>query len=235
MLNQTFQYRLFFYWTIYFGVLCYLIWLGWNLGILSNIFTGDPTKLTYLISLFFIGGTLHCGIRSYYLACQINAINEFDSHKRSYDDDDSLPAKFLNTVAAMLQSVDTADNDVTETDKQLITEIFSSEAHALHEVGWFITSLLIKLGLLGTVIGFVLMLQPLSTLESFDLGDIQSILANMTSGMSVALNTTLLGLVSSMLLSFQYLLMDRGADELVVRTVHYMETCLVPDLQLQSS
>ena len=226
MLKETFSLRLFLIWSIYIGVTIFLLWLSWELGFLAKIFTGDPTRITYLIGLFFVGGTIHCGIRAYLLSLNINSINDICCNKIRYSEAESLPARFLLTVIETLQQ-DKKNNQ--EPDKQLLTDIFSSEAHNQHEIGWFITSLLVKLGLLGTVIGFVLMLQPLSTLESFDIADIQGILASMTGGMSVALNTTLLGLISSMFLSFQYLLIDRGADELVVRTVHYMETSLVAE------
>lgn len=235
MLKQTFQYRLFLTWIIYIGVIGFLLWLSWEVGVLSGIFTGDPTKLTYLISLFFIGGSIHSGIRSCYLSRQINAIINFDQNQKNWQEDDSLPANFLKTITETFQHQIAGDNNLPESDKQLMSEIYSSEAHAQHEIGWFITGLLVKLGLLGTVIGFVLMLQPLATLESFDIANIQLVLANMTTGMSVALNTTLLGLITSMLLSFQYLLLDRGADELVVRTVHFMETSLIPDMRFNAS
>ena len=230
MLKQTYPYRLFLLWSLYIGVVSFLIWLSWEMDVLANIFIGDPTKITYLISFFFIGGTLHCGMRSCYLSDQINSIIEISAGSTQWTEENTLPAKFLLTFTESQQDQYSTSDRRNQSDSQLLTDIFNSEAHAQHELGWFVTSLLIKLGLLGTVVGFVLMLQPLSTLESFDVADIQLILVKMTSGMSVALNTTLLGLISSMLLSFQYLLLDRGADELVLRTVEYLETSVLPKL-----
>lgn len=230
MLKDTFQDRLFLQWGIYAGVLSFILWLAWHLGYLVSIFLTDPTKLTYLISFLFLGGSLHCGIRARYLSSQINSINNIESGEASYSTETSLPAEFLNTISTRLKNQDLDDNN--SADNILLSEVFTEQAHAQHEIGWFFTSLLIKLGLLGTVIGFVLMLGPLSTLESFDIGDVQSILADMTAGMAVALNTTLVGLLSSMLLSFQYLMLDHGADELVARTIHYMETEQISELRL---
>lgn len=224
MLKKSFPNRLFFIWLIYIGALSFIVYLSWHLQFLQKLFIHDPTKLTYLISLFFLGGTLHCGIRAYYLSKQINSIEAISTNRLSWETANSLPAKFLQTIADSLIKVDPKKETEQETDKQLLTDVFSLEVRGQHEIGWFITGLLVKLGLLGTVIGFVLMLQPLASLESFEISDIQSVLVSMTSGMSVALNTTLLGLISSMLLSFQYLLLDRGADELIARTVHFMQT-----------
>jgi NADH:ubiquinone oxidoreductase subunit 5 (subunit L)/multisubunit Na+/H+ antiporter MnhA subunit len=231
MLKQTYHYRLILHWGIYTGIMLFLIWLSWQLGYLTRVFVTDPTRITYLISLLFIGGTVHCGLRACYLSRQLNAILDIIADHACWRSDDSLPAHFLRSVQKNLLFQQPTDQPVPDPENHLLTDIFAEEARSQHEFGWFVTSLLVKLGLLGTVVGFVLMLQPLSTLESFDIENIQALLTNMTSGMAVALNTTLVGLIASMLLSFQYLLLDRAADELIARTVHYMQTELLQDLR----
>ncbi len=231
MLKSTFHYRLLMHWCIYVGIMFFLIWLSWELGFLVHIFSADPTHMTWLIAGFFVGGTLHCGVRSVYLSTQINAILDITATHSCWRADESLPANFLRSVQKSLQAKQPLEQNAPDPENQLLTDIFAEEARSQHEFGWFVTSLLVKLGLLGTVIGFVLMLEPLASLESFDVSNIQTLLANMTSGMGVALYTTLLGLIGSMLLSFQYLLMDRAADELVARTVHYMQTELLQEMR----
>ncbi len=226
MLTKTYKSRLILQWCIYAGVMIFLLWLSWQLNILINIFVSDPTKITFLIALFFIGGTVHCGIRANYLSRQLNAIMDIENNVLAWDSNNSLPSDFLITITKSMEGQSL--NGEQSMDNALLAEVFADQAHAQHELGWFFNSLLVKLGLLGTVIGFVLMLGPLSTLKSFDIADVQGILTSMTAGMGVALNTTLVGLLCSMLLSFQYLLLDRGADEVVARTVHYMETVLIP-------
>ena len=67
---------------------------------------------------------------------------------------------------------------------------------------------LLKLGLTGTVIGFILMLLPIGEIQDFDPKILQKLLSTMSGGMAVALYTTLTGLISSMLLKFQYFLLD---------------------------
>ncbi len=232
MLKSTYKSRLILQWSIFAGVMCFLLWLSWELQILGKIFVTDPTKITFLIALFFLGGTIHCGFRAKYLSRQLNAIIDIEDRLTAWQVDDSLPSDFLKAITKNLQGQNFYDEKKTP-DNALLAEVFAEEAHAQHEIGWFFTSLLVKLGLLGTVIGFVLMLGPLSTLKSFDIADVQGILTSMTAGMGVALNTTLVGLLGSMLLSFQYLLLDRGADEVVARTVHFMETEFIPNLHTE--
>ena len=67
----------------------------------------------------------------------------------------------------------------------------------------FIVDLLIRLGLVGTVIGFILMLQSVTLIENFDINLMQDLMKNMSAGMMVALYTTLTGLISAMILMLQ--------------------------------
>ena len=70
--------------------------------------------------------------------------------------------------------------------------------------GWFAADSVLKIGLLGTIIGFILMLAPIGELTSFDATSLQSALAAMSAGMAVALYTTLTGLIANILLRFQF-------------------------------
>lgn len=70
--------------------------------------------------------------------------------------------------------------------------------------GWFAADSVLKIGLLGTIIGFILMLSPIATLASFDPASLQKALGEMSGGMAVALYTTLSGLVANIVLRFQY-------------------------------
>lgn len=102
-----------------------------------------------------------------------------------------------------------------------MAEVMAERARGTHQVGWFITSLMLKLGLLGTVVGFVMMLGSLEGLEQLDISDIKTLMKEMTQGMGVAMNTTLVGLIGSILLGLQFLLLDRHADKLIAATVDY--------------
>jgi len=92
-----------------------------------------------------------------------------------------------------------------------------------HALGRFATELLLRLGLLGTIIGFILMLLPLGEIKEFEPAVIQQLLASMSGGMAVALYTTLAGLITSTLLRYQYHLLDTAAVNLanqVAITIH---------------
>lgn len=91
------------------------------------------------------------------------------------------------------------------------------EYKAPNEPGWFVADMMVKLGLLGTVIGFILMLGSLNGIEDMDITSIQRMLLQMSEGMRVALFTTLAGLSAGMLAGLQFLMLDRAADRLINR------------------
>jgi hypothetical protein len=65
------------------------------------------------------------------------------------------------------------------------------------------------LGMLGTVIGFLLMLGPaFRGLDAANVQSMQAALGFMAAGMGVALTTTLVGLACSMLLQLQLVNLD---------------------------
>jgi biopolymer transport protein ExbB/TolQ len=100
-----------------------------------------------------------------------------------------------------------------------------------HDYGWFFVDAIIKLGLLGTIVGFILMLGSVTDSSSLDINTMQKVLQQMSSGMGTALYTTLAGLVCSLLLAIQYQMLDRGADDLMHSAVHLAEVHVLPNIR----
>jgi hypothetical protein len=99
------------------------------------------------------------------------------------------------------------------------------------EFGWFLIDGMLKVGFLGTLIGFILMLGSISGSQNLDASMLQQILQKMSYGMSTALNTTLVSLVGAIFLSIPYYLLDRASDELLEATVRISEVHVLPQLQ----
>ncbi|MDZ4057833.1 MAG: hypothetical protein U1D69_12915, partial [Polynucleobacter sp.] len=76
----------------------------------------------------------------------------------------------------------------------------------------------LKLGLLGKVIGFSILAIQIGQTESFDAAQSQALLKSLTSGLGIALLTTMVGLVGNILLGLQLTRLDRYADALVADT-----------------
>ncbi|MCP3869050.1 MAG: MotA/TolQ/ExbB proton channel family protein [Gammaproteobacteria bacterium] len=238
MQNVQIRYGLFLQWLLLFGLMLFASWLLWDQALLQKIVATDNTRITLIIIIIFIAATGHCAARSLYLSKEQMALDQIVNAAEKYRTEEDEKGLWVNhqvpspwslsgqLVSGVLARQGLSNETETKPDNQLLAQVMSEQARGQHEVGWFISGVLIKLGLLGTVVGFVLMLAPVAELESFDLSDIQGLLQRMTTGMSIALNTTLTGLSCSMLLGLQYLILDRAADDLVARAVHFTETRL---------
>ncbi len=99
------------------------------------------------------------------------------------------------------------------------TALLSEHSHGAHETAWWFAASTIKLGLLGTVVGFIFMASRIGSMPSFDVDQIQALLTQMTAGMAIALYTTLVGLIANLWLGLQLLLLDRTADRIVADIV----------------
>ena len=76
--------------------------------------------------------------------------------------------------------------------------------------GWFIAESCLVLGLIGTVTGFILMLGTAFTeLDVTNIVSVQNALVKMSLGMSTALYTTLVGLISSLVIKIQLVTIER--------------------------
>ena len=118
----------------------------------------------------------------------------FDMHTILYQAD-ITKLSFLILLIFVFTSIwvgrNTYDLDINKNRKKL-------------DVGWFIAESCLALGMVGTVTGFLFMLG--TTFENIDVTNtrtLQDALAAMARGMSTALYTTLIGLMSSLIIKVQ--------------------------------
>ena len=194
-------------WLWLAGLLLFMVMVTWHIGLLPKALADDQTRISLVLLLLTALVSLHCAYRSYTLSRLDSALSDWQS-KQTQRTDNAL----LNTYLALM----TRDG---EKNLALNGEILAEHFHYQHAFGWFAAGAMIKLGLLGTVIGFILMLTSIGELDSLDIEQVQSLMQRMTQGMMVALNTTLLGLVGSMILGVQYLFLDHSADQLLLRVM----------------
>ena len=81
----------------------------------------------------------------------------------------------------------------------------------------------LKLGLLGTIIGFILMLQPIAELNDTSSDSLKLALSGMSSGMAVALYTTLTGLIVSTLTRSQFHILSVRISTLINDVTFYLD------------
>jgi hypothetical protein len=94
-----------------------------------------------------------------------------------------------------------------KTTKKRIESIVSAS-----NIGWFFSDLCLNIGMIGTVVGFIMMLAGFASADPSDIQSVQNLMSSMSSGMSTALYTTLVGLICSSLLKLQYFNIDNAVD-----------------------
>ena len=172
------------------GVIIFFTYLIFDLGVLSLIIASDQSKISLIILALYYLATAHWYYLSFSLDKEIEGLNSDDASS--------------SVLLSKLKYFD--GNDQQKSTNYL--SILEDELANRHALGYMIVDILLKLGLTGTVIGFILMLLPIGEIKDFDSQIIQQLLSKMSGGMAVALYTTLTGLVTSILLKLQYFLLD---------------------------
>ena len=172
------------------GVIIFFTYLIFDLGLLSLIIASDQSKISLIILALYYLATAHWYYLSFSLDKEIEGLNFEDA-----------------SSSILLSKLKYFDGDDQQKSINYLS-ILEDELANRHALGYMIVDILLKLGLTGTVIGFILMLLPIGEIKDFDPQIIQQLLSKMSGGMAVALYTTLTGLVTSTLLKLQYFLLD---------------------------
>ena len=204
MIGRNISNLIFIKWFI--GVIFFLIFIFIlnHLGFLYPLINNDASYITSLILLIFIYFSINVGIELYHLRERyLNISNLLSvSKNKSKKEINLILQQFLNSKHSDDQSIYTyiTAKENNESSKENFEYSLTSKLN----IGWLVADGLLKLGLIGTVIGFIIMLSAITEIDGFDFTMMKDMLQNMSKGMEVALYTTLSGLVSSVLLSMQY-------------------------------
>jgi len=202
--------RTFLYWLAIAGLMLLGAVLFIHFGLLALFLEQDTSRLSLVILAGLIIASGHAGYRSWLMDKEFEHAEMLAASvtARSSKRPSSIAFDYRDAVAAALANGrNVADLVNLGTDLQ-------QQVRAGHASGWFIADLMIKLGLLGTVIGFIFMLNSVAQMETTDLNAAKLMLTQMSGGMRIALFTTLAGLSSGLILGVQYQLLDRAADRL---------------------
>ena len=160
---------------------------------INLIVESDRSKISMIILAIYVLATVHWFYVALSLDREISSIIE--------PNENTLIGRFLLNT----------DKNSEKNNLLLIEDELSNK----HSVGYLAVDVLLKLGLTGTVIGFILMLLPIGEIKDFDPEILQKLLSTMSGGMAVALYTTLTGLVTSMILKFQYFVLDSSLSQTI--------------------
>ena len=192
------------------GIVAFGFYLAADRGLVSLALNSDRSYISWVILGVYALASCHWLWSSLHLTRERQRFSDLEEARRQGDVtasvDDGLLGEFFTRLES--KSDDNAD---------ALLSAFGDELANRHAIGHFVGDVLLKLGLLGTVVGFILMLLPVGEIEDFDPSVMQRLLSAMSGGMAVALYTTIAGLVTSTLLKLQYHVIETSAADLVTR------------------
>lgn len=200
-------------WVALGGLLLFAGWLLGSRGVWSLLLRSDPTGITLVIIVLFCCATLWCGARSRELQQQRKAFKATVStfHAGANPDLAAIASGSPSCWAAEYwRGVQSGAGDA---DAPL--DLLLEQTHGPHGTAWWVNGIQLKLGLLGKVIGFSILALNIGQMQNFDASQSQELLKSLTTGLGVALLTTMVGLVGNILLGLQLTRLDRYADLLV--------------------
>ena len=182
-------------WLALGGLLVFATWLLGMRGVWGLLLSSDPTGITLVIIVVFFSATLWCGARTRVLQRQRTELAAAVGDSWAHD-----------YWRALAQSPKDAGAPL---------DLLLEHTHGPHGTAWWVNGIQLKLGLLGKVIGFSILALQIGQIQSFDASQSQDLLRSLTTGLGVALLTTMVGLVGNILLGLQLTRLDRYADALV--------------------
>ena len=162
------------------------VWILDERGLLAVVLEGDKSQISKVIGCLWIISSIYWLYLSKIISDERNSFENMEFKNKKL-----LVSRFFNSLEK-------------NEDKDVLINAFESEFEKKISYGVVASDGALKLGLLGTIIGFILMLKPIADLHSTSPEDLKMALSSMSSGMAVALYTTLTGLIVSTLLRIQF-------------------------------
>lgn len=222
-------------WLVLLGLVVFGALVGVDQQLVQVMIAADQSRICLVLILMYCIGVGHTFKRTLYLSRELNqavtlaerlarrelspaALRSRDSARAA-----GVPAGFVVDYLADHHAAQAAPEAPSD-----LLDAYASRLRGAHEFGWFYIDLLLKVGFLGTLVGFILMLSSVAQSGTLDASTMQKVLQQMSVGMSTALYTTMASLVAGILLSVPYYLLDRGLEALLQVTVHVKEVLTAP-------
>ena len=217
----------------------------WYFGLIQSMLISDKSYISFVIIIVYFITSIHALYKIFNISTEIKNIfiikNKIDTNEKNFITIEDLKGLFLlndNEKNYKYFYQEYISNIITKTqktnyqnfDQQILLQLFADKLNKQLKIGLLVSDMMLKLGLLGTIVGFILMLAPISNIDAYDVSTLKTALSSMSGGMAIALFTTLAGLVGGILLKTQYYLLDEANEELFSNIAQISETNIIPNL-----
>ena len=175
-------------------------------GYVTKAIKADITNMVIVILTLFAVGFILAAYRTFWLSRELNysffkILPNHSLAKEFLQSSKKLDASSRNNLAASLRIK------------------LSSKINYIK----FMANTLVILGLIGTVIGFIIALSGVDGSVSSNPEEVSKMVSTLIQGMSVALYTTLVGSICSVWLNICYQIMSTGANNLLSKIIELGE------------
>ncbi|MFQ5936560.1 MAG: MotA/TolQ/ExbB proton channel family protein, partial [Acidiferrobacterales bacterium] len=167
-------------------------------GLVDMVVAADRTYLSVVIFFVFVGGLGLCGWKIWQTSHNLNSVRAIDTLAQ------------LNTIHDLARLLRREPSELNNLINVLRLRLSHRIAIVRH-----IANTLVILGLIGTVLGFIIALSGVDPEHASDISAIAPMVSTLISGMSTALYTTLVGAVLNVWLMANHQLLAGGTVKLI--------------------
>lgn len=176
-------------------------------GWLNGLFSENVWAAALIITAVFVYGLAICAIKIW------QTTNALDDIRSGTFGAGSRARRYLETA-------DFGDVENRTVQINLLRLRLSHKIAAVKQIA----NILVFLGLIGTVVGFIIALSGIDAKSATDTSNIAGMIGRLISGMSIALYTTLLGAVLNLWLTVNYRMLATGTVNLLGAIVELGES-----------
>jgi hypothetical protein len=231
-------------WLIFTGVSAFAFVMCWHFGLVRMMINGDKTYISVIIAMLYVASSLHCLLRTTAISRELDrthrvlALVSKGMPQLKVDGTDvvtpegaKLPRGEVTGHIRNLILKAGLQGDEHRLDQTLLLRGLADALRGPNQLGSYAGDALMKLGLLGTIVGFIMMLAPIAGLDAADRVSVKSSMGLMSDGMAVAMYTTLTGLIGSILVQTQYYMLDKATQRLFGLATNLTEVFVVSVLE----
>ena len=175
-------------------------------GLVDMVLVADRTYISAVIFLIFVCGLGIGGVKAWRLSRELNQVKSFDPLSRS------KAAEYLAQIRGRGGE-----------SRGIIAAALKMKLAQRIAIVRQIAASLVLLGLIGTVVGFIIALSGVRPDQAADVKAITPMVSTLIAGMSTALYTTLVGSVLNVWLMVNYQLLAGGTVKLITGLMEFGE------------
>jgi hypothetical protein len=216
-------------WVLLMALIAFAAVVSYDYGLLTYLFVADQSKITVLIAVLYVAFSGHCLwilvelAREYRRALQVKAALAVATRVPDLPRGGGLINSYIADVIRSREHPSEVEGNA-----HLLMMSLGASFRRRTKIGSYGADLLYKLGMLGTMVGFVMMLNSMGDLANFDVDTLRGALQKMIAGMAVSLLTTIAGLIGGILLRLEYNIADALVTDISQTAVSFTEVSLLP-------